>query len=78
FPTKVKPDLGTITSPFSGASRTLDENHSALPIGRLSVVYDQAGVKYEVGQPMGAYSSWAMLALTHHIVVLYAAKLAGV
>lgn len=40
--------------------------------------YKNEGVKYEVGQPMGAYSSWAMLALTHHIVVLYAAKLAGV
>jgi hypothetical protein len=26
-------------------------------------------VKYAVGQPMGAYSSWAMLALTHHMVI---------
>lgn len=26
---------------------------------------------YAVGQPMGAYSSWAMLALTHHIIVHY-------
>lgn len=26
-------------------------------------------VRYSVGQPMGAYSSWAMLALTHHMVV---------
>lgn len=26
-------------------------------------------VKYSVGQPMGAYSSWAMLALTHHFIV---------
>jgi hypothetical protein len=25
--------------------------------------------RYSVGQPMGAYSSWAMLALTHHIIV---------
>lgn len=25
--------------------------------------------KYAVGQPMGAYSSWAMLALTHHFLV---------
>jgi hypothetical protein len=40
--------------------------------------YKNEGVKYEVGQPMGAYSSWAMLALTHHIVVLLAAELAGV
>lgn len=26
-------------------------------------------VFYAVGQPMGAYSSWAMLALTHHALV---------
>jgi hypothetical protein len=26
-------------------------------------------VKYAVGQPMGALSSWAMLALTHHLIV---------
>jgi hypothetical protein len=28
-----------------------------------------SGLKYAVGQPMGAYSSWAMLALTHHFIV---------
>ena len=27
------------------------------------------GVKYSVGQPMGALSSWAMLAVTHHFIV---------
>lgn len=38
-----------------------------------------AGVflKYRVGQPMGAYSSWAMLALVHHAMVQYAARKAG-
>jgi hypothetical protein len=30
-------------------------------------------VKYNTGQPMGAYSSWAAFALTHHIVVQRAA-----
>jgi hypothetical protein len=34
-------------------------------------------VRYAVGQPMGALSSWAMLALTHHIIVYMAAKRAG-
>lgn len=29
----------------------------------------QGSYKYAVGQPMGAYSSWAMLALTHHFLV---------
>jgi hypothetical protein len=35
-------------------------------------------VRYAVGQPMGAYSSWAMLALVHHAIVQFAAKRAGV
>lgn len=30
-------------------------------------------VKYAVGQPMGALSSWVMLALTHHFIVQFAA-----
>lgn len=35
-------------------------------------------VKYKVGQPMGALSSWAMLALTHHAIVQFAAMKCGV
>jgi len=31
-------------------------------------------VRYAVGQPMGAYSSWAMLAVTHHAIVQMAAQ----
>jgi hypothetical protein len=34
-------------------------------------------VKYSVGQPMGALSSWAMLALTHHFIVQVAAWKSG-
>jgi hypothetical protein len=30
-------------------------------------------LRYAVGQPMGALSSWAMLALTHHFIVQFAA-----
>lgn len=30
--------------------------------------YGTHEVKYSVGQPMGALSSWAMLALTHHLI----------
>jgi hypothetical protein len=33
---------------------------------------------YAVGQPMGALSSWAMLALTHHFIVQVAAWKAGI
>lgn len=36
-----------------------------------------SGLRYAVGQPMGAYSSWAMLALTHHILVQFSAYNAG-
>jgi hypothetical protein len=35
-------------------------------------------LKYAVGQPMGAYSSWNSLALTHHLIVQFAAYKAGV
>jgi hypothetical protein len=36
-----------------------------------------AHVHYSVGQPMGALSSWAMLALVHHFLVQCAALRAG-
>lgn len=35
-------------------------------------------VTYAVGQPMGALTSWAMLALTHHALVQFSAWSAGV
>lgn len=34
-------------------------------------------VRYVVGQPMGAYSSWAMLAFVHHAVIQYSAWKVG-
>jgi hypothetical protein len=34
-------------------------------------------IKYSVGQPMGAYSSWAMLAIAHHVLVQIAARRVG-
>jgi hypothetical protein len=34
-------------------------------------------VRYAVGQPMGALSSWAMLAITHHFLVQYASMKCG-
>lgn len=34
-------------------------------------------IKYAVGQPMGAYSSWAMLAMTHHVIVQVSAYRVG-
>jgi hypothetical protein len=38
----------------------------------------QGKVIYACGQPMGALSSWAMLALTHHVIVQFSALNAGV
>lgn len=35
-------------------------------------------LRYAVGQPMGGYSSWAMLALTHHLMVQFSASRAGI
>jgi hypothetical protein len=35
-------------------------------------------VKYNCGQPMGAYSSWCAMALTHHLIVHVAALRAGI
>jgi len=34
-------------------------------------------INYSVGNPMGAYSSWASFALTHHFVVYWACKNVG-
>lgn len=39
-----------------------------------SLKYGEAEVKYSVGQPMGALSSWAMLAVSHHLIVQLAYK----
>jgi len=38
---------------------------------------DSTEVRYSVGQPMGAYSSWPMMALTHHLIVRLSARRAG-
>jgi len=42
-----------------------------------NILWKEAFVKYSVGQPMGAYSSWGMLAVTHHVIVQIAAIRAG-
>jgi len=41
------------------------------------VPWEDSRVKYTCGQPMGAYSSWAAFALSHHVVVRIAAMRAG-
>jgi hypothetical protein len=39
--------------------------------------WDKPSVRYSVGQPMGALSSWAMLALTHHAMMQFSASKRG-
>jgi len=48
-------------------SSLLIERPYKVPNTKDTIVY------YTVGQPMGALSSWAMLAMTHHLIVQYAA-----
>lgn len=49
---------------------TLTSRTTELPVYRK--------LRYAVGQPMGAYSSWAMLAFVHHFIVQYCAYRSGV
>jgi len=36
--------------------------------------WKDSSVKYATGQPMGMYSSWALMALGHHLIVRYSAN----
>ncbi|AHE13868.1 Pol [Sclerotinia sclerotiorum mitovirus 6] len=40
--------------------------------------YEGGSISYRVGQPMGAYSSWPMFTLSHHILVRYCGLLNGI
>jgi len=62
---------------FAGAWATLLVGRS---YGFRQLGYDthHGNYHYKCGQPMGAYSSWAMLALTHHLLVQVSAWRAGV
>nr|UPW42105.1 MAG: putative RNA dependent RNA polymerase [Inner Mongolia sediment mitovirus 2] len=42
------------------------------------IFQDSIPIRYSVGQPMGALSSWGMLALTHHYIILVAARRVGI
>lgn len=72
--------LATYTTPTYAASwrAVLCDRWYWLPASYTKTYGDSVrAVKYAVGQPMGALSSWAMLALTHHAIVQYAASKAG-
>lgn len=40
--------------------------------------YQNRRVRYARGQPMGLYSSWAVFALTHHVLIAFAASRKGI
>lgn len=70
----------------SNSARRLGIDLNAIPSHvkiERKLTYDKrnvdfvTAVKYKTGQPMGALSSWAMLALTHHVMVQIAANRAG-
>jgi hypothetical protein len=42
---------------------------------RMEFKYEDQIVRYEVGQPMGLYSSWAVFSVTHHVIIQYCAWL---
>lgn len=67
----IKAVIGKMTNiPFSDAWCNLISNRS--------FVFRKQKLKFSVGQPMGAYSSWPSFALAHHVVVMTAAKEAGI
>lgn len=72
-------DLFGLTVKESQAWRELLVGRSyALPKSMISKKNPAiTSVTYSVGQPMGALSSWAMLAYTHHFIVQFAAVSSG-
>jgi len=53
----------------------LVERDYYIPVNSYGI--EVKSVRYSVGQPMGALSSWAMLALCHHGILQYCSKLIG-
>lgn len=65
-----------VISALSGLVRDQTPGSLIKPAKAGSTGY--VGLRYAQGQPMGAYSSWAMLALTHHAMVQWAAHMEGI
>jgi hypothetical protein len=91
LPVEIQRDILDILSPGLGHlwSDLLDHEWKSFPVkvkahkvlrSTLKVKTIQLpgkDIKYSVGQPMGAYSSWAMLAISHHVIVRLAARDCG-
>lgn len=59
-------------------SNVLALNWMSLLTNRDYYYDNNNSIRYSVGQPMGAYSSWAAFTITHHLVVHYSAYLCGI
>jgi len=65
-------DTPTLATSFGKAwSNLLILREYNCPASKRVGIYTQSKLKYSVGQPMGALSSWAMLNLTHHMILQY-------
>jgi hypothetical protein len=73
--------LGGFTSSrlASNWRKVLVDRDYRLPSDYVKTYGPRSGVsvRYRVGQPMGAYSSWGMLAIAHHAIVQFAAWRCG-
>jgi hypothetical protein len=65
-------DSANYSSIWSGLLQSLSFAFRYTPGGRLH------WLRYGSGQPMGTYSSWASFAVAHHVVVMMAARRAGI
>nr|QIP68030.1 RNA-dependent RNA polymerase [Erysiphales associated mitovirus 1] len=65
---KIHPELGE-----NWANLLVNRDYAVSPHPTLKE--GRSHIRYAVGQPMGAYSSWAMLAITHHYIVQLSAWL---
>lgn len=64
---------------FAGRWRILLTNREfciRIPV-RSRKSYIKTDIRFAVGQPLGAYSSWAVFSLTHHLIVQLAACYSG-
>jgi len=62
---KLLEEFTSISYALAWKQLLVDRSYSVPPKANADI----KSVKYAVGQPMGALSSWAMLALTHHFLV---------
>lgn len=57
--------------------QTITPDNPAKPGATVRTIKVPTEYRYAVGQPMGALSSWAMLAITHHMIVQFSAREVG-